>query len=344
MRPARASVIGLGAIAFEHLAKLQARSDVEVVGVCDLSPTLTRAVAERFGSPPAFTDARAMLSEMRPDTVHVLTPPQSHRELALAAFDAGAHVLVEKPAAPTWEGYCELRDAARAHERLLVENYNYRFTPAVRAALALHADGELGDVLAVDVSFAGVMGAGYADTATPHFAHALPGGALQNFISHPVSLALPFMGPCTGVHAVRRRHDPFFAGDDEFRALLVGDSACAVISVSRHARPEHFTMSVQGTRARAEVDVYGDHLEVLRSASAVAASVRRGISGVEAAAVMLGRTASGRRDLFGGLAALLDGFYAAVRTGAPPPVTPAEMDAVNATVAELLLGAAEVPA
>ena len=53
---------------------------------------------------------------------------------------------------------------------------------------------------------------------------------------------------------------------------------------------------------------------------------------------MLGRTATGRRDLFAGLAALLDGFYDAVRTGAPPPVTPAEMDSVNATVAELLLG------
>jgi predicted dehydrogenase len=338
MRRARVAVIGLGAVAFEHLAKLRARSDVELVGVCDLSPTLARAVAERFGSPPAFTDARAMLSEMRPDSVHVLTPPQSHCELALAAFEAGAHVLVEKPAAPTWEGYCELREAARAHERLLVENYNYRFTAAVRAALALCADGELGDVLAVDASFGGVMGAGYADAAAPHFAHALPGGALQNFVSHPVSLALPFMGPCTGVHAVRRRHDPLFPGDDELRALLVGDAACAVISLSRHARPEHFTLSVQGTRARAEVDVYGDHLEVLRSSSAVAGSVRRGISRIEAAAVVLGRTATGRRDLFGGLAALLDGFYAAVCTGAPPPVTLGEMDAVNSTVSELLLG------
>jgi predicted dehydrogenase len=339
MKRARVSVIGLGAIAFEHLAKLRARDDVEIVGVCDLSPTLARAVAERFGSPPAFTDARAMLSEMHPDAVHVLTPPHSHRELALAAFEAGAHVLVEKPAAPTWEEYRELREASRAHGKLLVENYNYRFTAAVRAALGLHADGELGDVLAVDVSFAGVMGADYADARAPHFAHALPGGALQNFVTHPVSLALPFMGPCTGVHAVRRRHDPFFAGDDEFRALLVGDAACAAISVSRHARPEHLTLSVQGTRARAEVDIYGDHLEVLRSSSAVAGSVRRGISHVEAAAVMLGRTATGRRDLFGGLAALFDGFYAAVCTGAAPPVTLSEMDAVNATVCELLIKA-----
>jgi predicted dehydrogenase len=332
------SLVGLGAVAFEHLAKLRARNDVEIVGVCDLSHTLARAVSERFGSPPVFTDARAMLSEMRPDAVHVLTPPQSHRELALAAFETGAHVLVEKPAAPTWEGYCELREAARTSGRLLVENYNYRFTSAVLAALQLHADGELGEVLAVDASFGGVMGADYADAGMPHFAHALPGGALQNFVSHPVSLALPFMGACERVHAVRRRHDPLFPGDDEFRALLVGETACGVISVSRHARPEHFTLSVQGTRARAEVDVYGDHLEVLRSASAVGGSVRRGIDRVGAAAVMLGRTAAGRRDLFGGLAALLDGFYAAVRTGAPPPVKLSEMDAVNATVCELLLG------
>ena len=108
----------------------------------------------------------------------------SHRELAIAAFEAGAHVLVEKPAATTWRGTASCATAARAHEQLLVRELQLPLlAPPCAPRWTLHADGELGDVLASTSASRGVMGADYADgDARPHFAHALPGGALQNFV------------------------------------------------------------------------------------------------------------------------------------------------------------------
>jgi predicted dehydrogenase len=339
MTRVRVAVVGLGAIAFEHLAKLAQRADAEVVGVCDVSPTLAAAVAERFGVGPAYSSYARMLADARPDVVHVLTPPQSHRDLVVAALEAGAHVLVEKPIATTLEEYGEMHAAARAAGRMLCENYNYRFSRGVLAALDAHARGDLGEIVGVDVSFGGVMGADgpYGDLHVPHFAHALPGGAMQNFVSHPVSLALPFIGGCERAVAFASRSDPGFPSDDELRAVLEGPRASAVVTVSRNAWPAHFLLAVQGTRARVAVDVYGASARVDATASVIGGGLRRGLHELRVTAATTLRAFTGRRDAFEGLGALMDAFYDAAIAGGPSPVSHSEMLAVNAVVRDLLV-------
>jgi predicted dehydrogenase len=335
----RVAVVGLGAIAFEHLAKLARRPDADVVGVCDVSRTLAVAVAERFGVGPAYVDFARMLDAARPDVVHVLTPPQSHRDLVVAALHRGAHVFVEKPIATTLEEYGEMREAARAGGLMLCENYNYRFSRGVLAALDAHARGELGEVVSVDVSFGGVMGADgpYGDLHVPHFAHALPGGALQNFVSHPVSLALPFIGGCDRAAAFVTRSDPAFLSDDELRAVLQGPRASAVVTVSRNAWPPHFLLTVQGTRGRAEVDVYAGTSRIGAGTSVIGGALRRGLHELGSTATATLRAFTGRRDAFEGLGTLMDAFYGAVIAGGPSPVTDSEILAVNAVVRDLLM-------
>ena len=156
MKRVRVAVVGLGAIGFEHLLRLRVRPWVEIVGVCDLSATLARAVAERFETGPAYTDTARLLEETRPDVVHVLTPPASHGALVQQSLAAGAHVLVEKPIAPTWDEYVAMRDAARRHGRLLCEDYNTRFAPAALGARVAWQAGRIGDVVSVDVAYGGV--------------------------------------------------------------------------------------------------------------------------------------------------------------------------------------------
>jgi predicted dehydrogenase len=243
----RAAVIGLGSVSFEHLERIQAMPGVALVGVCDLSDLLVASVAERFGTDGAFTDHRRMLEQVRPDVVHVLTPPQAHRALAQDALESGAHVFVEKPAATTWEDYTAIRDAAARHGRLVCENYNYRYTDVVLQAIELHRSGALGRTVHAEATFGGVMGSSgpYGDRDVVHFAHALPGGALQNFVTHPVSLVTPFLGACTGVSAWRRRLDPDALGEDELRGLLAGPEACGTVVVTSNTRPPMFTLRVR---------------------------------------------------------------------------------------------------
>ncbi len=337
MSAVRTAIVGLGTISFEHLAKLRDRRDVEVVGLCDLHETLARAVSERFGRGAPYTDFARMLADTRPDVVHVLTPPQAHHPLTLEALKAGAHVFVEKPIAPTWDEYVEMRDLARERGLLLCENYNCRFESPTLAALEVWRSGRIGDAVNVDVSYGGVMGVNgpYADRDVVHFAHELPGGALHNFITHPVSMALPFMDGCTDAVAVRHRLDGSFASDDELRALLSGPRTCAVVTVSRHSAPSHLKLDVQGTRGSLALDVYTGQMCVSTEGSVIARGVRDGLEGLRAGAAMTAKKVTGRHDGYAGLGTLLDRFYDAVGGDGPPPITEAEMDAVNSVIRDL---------
>jgi hypothetical protein len=182
------------------------------------------------------------------------------------------------------------------------------------------------------------MGRGgpYADRDVEHFAHALPGGALHNFVSHPVSMALPFIGECVGAVALRRSLDGEFSSDDELRALLGGHRACAVLTVSRHATPAHLTLALQGTRGSLSADLYSGQVCVSGDGSVIARSVRQGLAGLRAGSRMaVGKLAGRKGDGYAGLRALIDRFYDAVAGTAAAPVSEAEMDAVNAVIRDL---------
>jgi predicted dehydrogenase len=332
--PLRAAVVGLGAISLEHIEKLRRLPAVQIVGLCDLEQAVVDALGERYGIDAGFTDFERMLAEARPDVVHVLTPPQSHRPLAIAALEAGAHVLVEKPIAASAEDYAAMRDAAAAAGLHLVENYNWREAAVVRRARDLVRSGTVGDVVHVDVVFGGVLSGGgpVADRDVVHFSHSLKGGALQNFASHPVSIALAFTGAVDGVSTMRRRLDPTMQSEDELRALLAGERASALVSVTRHSAPPSFTLRVAATEGAIEADLYNDRLYVAGPGSGLAKvtnGVRHGLNLIEGAAALLGKTITSRLDHFEGLESLIDGFYRAVAEGGEPPVTAAEIDAVN---------------
>lgn len=333
--------MGLGAISFEHIAKLRRLPCVEVVGLCDAEPTVAAAVAERFDLGPAYTDIATLLTAARPDAVHVLTPPHTHRDLVLRALEADVHVLVEKPIAPSWDDYLVMRDAAAHRGRLLVENYNWRFIDVAREALALWRDGRIGDTVHAEAHFGGVMagtGGPLVDEDVVHFSHALPGGALRNFVSHPVSLILPFMDAIRGVCAVRRRLDPGGRSDDELRALVAGERTSGVVAVSRHAQPASFVLTVRGTEGAIEADLYNGRLYVDRPGAGAAKfvnGVRHGASYLTGTAKLVIDTLTSRRDHFEGLEALLGGFYTAIREEGASPVSLDEMDAVNRVVADL---------
>src|SRR6185369_11713423 len=123
----------------------------ELAAVCDLSPVTAEAAAERYGIRAWFTDHLAMLKKARPDVVHVTTPPTPHFRLAMDSFDAGAHVIVEKPATSTFEELDTLVRRAQESDRHLVEDYNYVFNHAPQEILRRIGFGQFGAVTHVEV-------------------------------------------------------------------------------------------------------------------------------------------------------------------------------------------------
>src|SRR4051794_29522004 len=94
----RHAYVGVGAGIFGAHRRAIDASGVEVVGVSDVNRAAAEARAEELGC-PAFTDHREMLARTRPDVVVITTPHPFHAQVAISAFEAGCHVLTEKPMA-----------------------------------------------------------------------------------------------------------------------------------------------------------------------------------------------------------------------------------------------------
>jgi predicted dehydrogenase len=336
----RVAIVGLGGIAAEHLAKLARLERVELVGVCDLSPRLVDAVVERHGVGPGFTDYWEMLAQARPDVVHVLTPPATHRELVLAALDGGAHVFAEKPIAPSLAEYEEMRDKAVSAGLLLTENYNYLFMDVVQRALELVRSGKVGEPVNLDVSMGvSLAGPAYSDPEIPHFGHSLPGGAMRNFASHPASIATAVLDGWTSVAVSQRRLKEGLPSNDELRALVSNDRVSAAISITSHSQPSDFSFLLRCTEATLEGDVFGQRLQVVAGGSPVdriAGGIKQGLGHLGATAALVRRATTTRQGYFQGFEDLLDRFYAAVAGEGPPPIPVATMDATNRLVEDIL--------
>ncbi len=144
----RVAVVGAGAISqIVHLPVLTDRDDVEVVAVSDVDEHKAASVAERFGVPEAV-GPEGVLEREGIEAVVVCTPNHLHEEMAVAALEAGKHVFVERPLAPTPEGVRRVLDAAGSSGGSVVVGLPHRFRPEVSALRSFVAGGELGQVYA----------------------------------------------------------------------------------------------------------------------------------------------------------------------------------------------------
>lgn len=95
----RIAVAGLGRIGWRfHAQSLATHRDFKLVAVADTEPNRCQEAREEFGC-EAFVDFEEMLAEVRLDAVVIATPTHLHKDMALAAFRRGLHVLLEKPMA-----------------------------------------------------------------------------------------------------------------------------------------------------------------------------------------------------------------------------------------------------
>jgi predicted dehydrogenase len=342
----RAALIGTGQIARQHLSCLRELPAVEVAAVCDLSPAMAESASERFGIKAWYTDHRRMLDEVRPDVVHVTTPPPSHFSLAMAALDAGAHVLVEKPATVTFEELETLIGRASEQGRVIVEDYNYLFNDATRTIVGLIESGDFGAVTHVEVQIClDILGKGsaFADPNAPHPCLTMPGGAIADFLTHLACLAHLFVGPHRSAHSVwsKRSPRPSPLPSDEFRALVDAERGTAVLGFSANTQPDSFSLRVYGEKMQAVASLFETRLTIdrLRGGPKPLTPLFNGLRESRdvrrSAFSSLKRKLSGGPGAYEGLWELLSRTYQALNSGGVPPITTRQIVEVNRLVNDL---------
>jgi predicted dehydrogenase len=259
----RVGIVGCGKIADGHVEQVRASGRAEVVAVCDREPLMAEQLAVRLSVPGRYSDVAEMLKAERLDVVHIATPPDSHVVLARMALDAGCHVFVEKPFAPTAQAAQQIIDHARLCNRRVSVNYLYNFESPALELERLLADRRLGEIVHLDTTYGYNLAGEYglAVMADPgHWVHRLPGKLFHNVLDHVLAKLVPHLGDDIDVSAVayRRRaatgDDIVDAMPDELRFLLRSGSTTATGLVSAHARPVSHTLKVVGSVDTVELD------------------------------------------------------------------------------------------
>ena len=357
----KSAVIGTGVISKQHLSFLRDCDRTELVGVCDLSPIAADYAASAFqaeGVPPAaaYTSYSDLLKAQRPDVVHILTPPQTHLSIATDCLRSGAHVICEKPVAPTFSEFKNLWQISRECDRFLVEDHNYRFNGPVRAIQKLIDDGTLGDVQEVEIRMALDLRSGgrYADENLPSPIHKMPAGVIHDFITHLSYLLLSLMPKSAAPESAQcdSSFDRVCAawsnhgGGDLFKyvdldAIVISNQVHGRIRFSSYTAPDCFAITVRGTRGYAETDLFQPYLRCVVPRSVgkqLSPLVNHFVSGWElmSASVRNFRSKVMQRTAYDGLHYLLGETYEAISKGEMPPVGYEDMARTSRLVEALL--------
>ena len=238
--PVRVAILGAGGVAqskyLPALAQLRTRWEpVELVALSTLDGRAADKLSALWGA-PVYADSPTLLREHRPDAVLVTSSDDAHAELTLAALEAGAHVLVEKPIAESLESAAAMCRAAETADRLLVTTCNKRYSPPYAEARRLLDAGALPRPALFSAKF--VLGYEYVDL--------LASGTI-----HVFDLARHFMGDVRRLSAVSAAADLGIVVMLEFANGAIGSVVTSGAALSLHPWER---VEIFGEHAWLEVD------------------------------------------------------------------------------------------
>lgn len=142
----KVAVIGVGGIVSTHMPGWQESPHAEVIAACDINETFLKSWGAKHGVKTLTTNPADIINDPDIDIVDICTPNNYHAPVAIAALDAGKHVLCEKPLAPTPDAIRQMIAARDRSGKMLMTAQHHRFSGVSRAMKAEIDAGALGQV------------------------------------------------------------------------------------------------------------------------------------------------------------------------------------------------------
>ncbi|HVD76360.1 MAG TPA: Gfo/Idh/MocA family oxidoreductase, partial [Vicinamibacteria bacterium] len=199
----RWGLIGCGDIAAKRVAPaLRDSPGSTLMAVARARADRAAEFAERHGARRWYADWREVLSDREIDAVYVATPVRLHAEQAVAAAEAGKHVLCEKPMALDVAGCERMTSAARHHGVKLGVAYYRHHYPAVVRLREMIASGEIGRPVLVQVQAFELFDPPPGDPRAWLLKKSESGGGpMMDFGCHRIEVLLDLLGPVVEVRA-----------------------------------------------------------------------------------------------------------------------------------------------
>jgi predicted dehydrogenase len=307
----RIALVGCGLIARAHWRGIRYHAPLlEVTAVVDADPARAAAMAQRTGA-RAFPSLAAALSEGDFDAVDLMLPHDLHEAAAIASFEAGKHVALEKPMAPTLDACARIMAAAEASGRVFMVAEQAQFWPDAIRIGELLAAGAIGEVIWARAFFFDPLRRDPADPVPWRFRLARAGGGICiDGGAHTIRPLRMWFGDVAEVLATTHRHIAGMEGESRAHALFRFESGVtatfdALLGEGPAAPTEHFRIT--GTAGEIVAQPGGEGRLLLYDAAHPEGQV-------------VLDSLDGRRDAFG---VELDEFSRAALHGAPLTAGPA---------------------
>ena len=243
-------LIGSGDIARKRIAPaLRDLASCTLAAVCRGRPELAESFAQEFGAPRWYATAAELLADPVIDAVYIATPVRLHAAQAIAAAEAGKHVLCEKPMAMTVAECDAMIAACRSSGVSLGVAYYRHCYPVIARIRNILASGDIGDpVLAQVNAFE------HFNPPPEHPRHWLVvreqagGGPMFDFGCHRIEVLLDLLGPVRGVRSMVGNVAFTREVEDTAIALLEFErGGYGTLSVTHAAREPQDTLCIFGT-------------------------------------------------------------------------------------------------
>lgn len=234
------AIVGCGMIAHVHANAIAASDGGRLVAVHSRSAERARDFAERHGAVWHGSDLDELLANPEVDVVCVTTPSGAHLEPALAAAEAGKHVVVEKPLEITVDRAKRMIDACDRQGVRLAAIFQARFGPGARAVKEVVASGRLGRLTLCGAEVKWYRDQAYYDDGGWKGTYALDGGgALMNQSIHAIDLLQWLVGMPAAVKALTATlaHERIEVEDTAVASLRFPDGALGTVQGSTATYP-----------------------------------------------------------------------------------------------------------
>ena len=270
-----------------------------------------------------------MLDSTPLDVVHILTPPEFHYPQAADAIDRGIHVLLEKPCTIHPQELEDLYRGAEAKGVILCPDFIQLFNPALVQGASVIDSGELGNVVHIEIHLS-------IDLNTPEVCEAvslpwrynLPGGILHDNITHPLYMALRWLGDPERVTVAAKSLGVLPRNvTDHMVIMLEGKDCTANIVLSGAIKPEPYYVQMFCERGNILVN-FDTATVIVKKTSILPNFLRRASANFQQSYQLLSiglgnliKFLRGRVVPYQGLENLIPRFYNCIRQGIRPPVS-----------------------
>jgi UDP-N-acetyl-2-amino-2-deoxyglucuronate dehydrogenase len=340
----RFAVIGAGVIGDVHAQAIGKLSDLATLSlVVSTREATARRLAEARGAGGYSTELDTVLADPDIDAVSICTPTGSHAELALAALQAGKHVVIEKPIDVSLEAVDRIIAAERASGKKVAVVSQHRFDHATeKVTAAIHA-GDLGRLTSGIASTAWWRGQSYYDSGPWRGTWDMDGGgAIMNQTIHTIDLLIAMMGVPTEVFAYTASlaHERVEVEDTAVAVMTFGSGALGIVHGTTAAYPGlDASVRVFGTKGSAVIS--DDELVYFHRNAADAPELSMPVSATDTNQVTESDALAADQHRLGAAhVAQFADFIDAIRSDRPVRVGTQEARAVLAVVLSLYKSAA----